>query len=246
VLSACGAPPECETSTDCQASGKCMQARCSSAGACQNVPITDCCGNLQCEANENTCSCNQDCKMKETASGTCSGPVQIPIPGREGKFTDTLYAQYACVDNACIVTVPADKVEVMQFLKNNMGSVEFDVTTSISQPFMLGSGTCTVRIKLTDLKTTISNVKLTGIQVLTDNELIAEKTINAPLTGVGTSYEESLILKPVLAKIETKERVIIKINYEYTEMIKDNANIVRTALSNTYSDIIFVDPKKAP
>lgn len=241
---------ECESDADCTAVGQCKVARCMD-GLCKSLPEPDCCGNLECEedAGENPCTCEQDCRLEETADGTCSGKVELPHPRYEDRTLTAEHAEYFCRDDECVIGVSQDDVEEKQFFSTFRGTVSFETVTTISQPFVIGEGSFKIRVKVADAYERVQlPVKLTGIQVLSRGELLAEKSLSPPalLQRVGATYEDSLRLNPSLDGIEANHDLTVRVTYEFVEESRTGElNTVRSSLEGRYRDMGFVESEKA-
>lgn len=252
VLTACGekVEPECAVDNDCTAIGTCGVARCVE-GMCQQTTKQNCCGNNICEekAKENVCSCDEDCDFEGTEDGTCSGKVRIPNPYIQGQYNSVKNAVYYCENDECVAGIPESEIQEEQLFFQTRGGVEFEVLTTISQPFIVGDGTFKIKVRLINLQYQArAPVTITGFKVLAGSELMAEKVFQKKLTAVGQTHEEILHLKPTLDAVEEERFVTVKINYEFNNENPVNGDLTlqRTNIENRFPQIVFIDPKQAP
>jgi len=247
ILMGCGGS-ECEADSECTSVGQCKQPRCVD-GLCQSVPKPDCCGNRQCEedAGENPCTCEQDCSLEATEDGTCSGTVMVPHYRITDRMVEAKHARYYCEDDKCMLGAPESEVDVRKlFSTHRADRARLEITGSVSQPYVVGDGVFNVRVKLTDLLSDYARlpVKLTSIQVLTENELMAEKELsNVELVNIGSSYSQSLVLSPAMDQVEERRSLSIRVSYEYLEVIRDEEDVVRGAVAERYDDLYFINPE---
>lgn len=249
ILAGCGSS-ECEADSECTATGKCKVARCVE-GMCQSAVKPGCCGNLQCEedAGETPCTCEQDCSFDKTDDGTCSGKLQLPNEYNDRTHAAE-YVEYLCRDEECVVGVPSSEVEDKQLFSTHRGTVNFEVVSTITQPFVVGEGSFDIRVKLADTRDRVQlPVKITSLQLLSSGELLAEKSLDPPvlLQKVGAVHEDSLQVDPALDDAEEQREITVRVTYEFTQLDYDgDPNVVRSALERRYRNMWFVDPEKAP
>ncbi|MFP4524221.1 MAG: hypothetical protein ACLFO2_02840 [Candidatus Woesearchaeota archaeon] len=249
ALTGCGGS-ECESDDECTSVGQCEVARCVD-GLCKTTPEDDCCGNNRCEegAGENPCTCAQDCSLDATEDGTCDGKVELPHDHIEGRMVSTKHAEYFCRDDECVVGVPEPAVESKRLFSTHRGDVDFEVVSSLDQPFVVGEGSFKARVKLTDMDSRVRlPVRITGLQVLSEGELIAEESLKpaVQLSNVGDSHEEFLTLEPALGELEDERSITVRVSYEYTRVLREESETIRRTLEKRYSRLWFVAPENAP
>ncbi|MBN1275635.1 hypothetical protein JXA12_05085 [Candidatus Woesearchaeota archaeon] len=246
AFSLVGCAKECRTDADCVAPGACTAARCLDSGKCQFLTESPCCGNGACEeeAGENACTCNADCSFAATDDGSCSGKVLLPDPRREDRTVAAERAEYYCDGGSCVVGVPPAKVQSKQLLSEHPGVVRFEVVTSVSQPFVLGKGSCEVRVKLVDMDESRAQgpVRITNLQVLSRNELIGERPLDVIFLNVTDEAVVEVSLVPTMAELEEERFFNVKIDYSYQGLGVSGFSLVRDSLETAQASLPFIDP----
>jgi hypothetical protein len=235
-----GCSKECSVDSDC-AANSCEQASCS-RGTCRIGIIPGCCGNDLCESSvgENSCTCDDDCRFAKSATGECSGKVKLPDPYRKGKFINATDAEYYCSNDACVIGISPEDVQKKTFFTDHKGMVSFEVSTTLSRPYVLGASECMVQVRLTDLTARATlPVTLTGLQLLSSNELVGEKTFTVTLANVTDSHKENFTLTPALTALEEDKQLGFRLSYEY----RDSAGVMqRGSVEAAYGLFPFIDP----
>jgi hypothetical protein len=217
LLNAC-AKKECEAASDCGQNTKCITFGCSVDNKCMRNIKPDCCGNLKCESEENSCTCISDC-------GDCSkkGKVKYNITsGRTSKTIEAKFAQYLCEENNCIIGVNPDSANELRLTGTleEKSIFKFDLLNVLNQPFDVSKDKYNVRITLSDLNAKIvsSGISITSIQVLNGNFLLGEEMINSVLANVGATINQTFALTTSQTLPEEDMTLTLKIDYSYTPL----------------------------
>ncbi|MBW3018651.1 hypothetical protein KY329_00500 [Candidatus Woesearchaeota archaeon] len=172
ILVGCG---ECKTAADCPQKTA-YQASCVD-GDCQYVPLPNVCGNMQCEAGENKCTCPEDC-------GQCTGRV--------GQ-----YMVQTCVGKECIPNVdPALQKPIADFAEARSAAGVFNVETIYNNPFNFKRNKFYFTAKLASASATDIKIVEAVLKATTQDRRtiqLAQKRIDRQIWE-NYPVEESLIL----------------------------------------------------
>ena len=193
-----GCKRECKEDTDCDKPnfiGACVDKK------CDYTPIPNRCGNELCEANENACTCPDDC-------GFCAGS--------EGPFLTK-----SCIDDKCILDVDPAKLEIKSFTQTltSLGN-QFKLAGVYPLPFNFKKDTFDLTITLealgrdsTDVE--IKKITLLGTQERQQVELVSRQT-NKPLKNLNAQIIENIPLDIItIAESGDLINLVLKIDYEY-------------------------------
>jgi len=242
-IAGCGEEPECESSSDCTTGNPCIMGRCNEDGKCVKTIKPDCCGNAKCDEDvgENKCVCPKDC-------GECEGMVKYNVSSLRGlKEVDSKYARYLCVNDQCKIGVDEEDISTFRLtgtidVRNRF---EIETLTTINSPFDVTKEKVGVRLTLKDTDSSlVGGVTFTGIQVLSKNELMSEKSINQKLSNIGDSFTEELVLISSQTKVEQIKDIDIKYEYTYDYIQREEQYTERADSTKGVSkDIYFVVPE---
>ncbi len=169
-----------------------------------------CCGNNKCDTGEDKCSCQQDC-------GYC-----------EREFGE--YIEYTCVSNKCSSRLRAGVVPKTLIEEANMKDLKIEMQTTFNEPFDINLDNYKVDLELQYLLAGVSSVKCTKLQVLSGDELLAEKTIIGTLSKVGATYSSQVGASFSMKDVEESKSTNIELNCNYGKTSGETTtNIVKTA-----------------
>ncbi len=190
-------PTTCLASCDDQTSGTTDVCSAETQYVCVHTPIVGACGNGVCDGAETMCSCATDC-----------GPCQTVIGS---------YVERACtVNNTCTTRVkPSTTKKPFTVLdERSTSALKFSTRISYTQPYDTSTDTLLVDLTLFDKQPDITLVRITGVQLLEGQNLIAEQTITKTLTALGTRASIELHVKAQeLPEIE--RWLTLAVTYEY-------------------------------
>ncbi len=229
ILSSC-AEKECKTIEDCTAKPKSAFTLKCVDYKCQYTPIPNTCGNEECDAGENKCTCSEDC-------GTCKGNVP-----------NTQFLTQECVNNQCVETVKSQKPIFSTNELLNAGD-RFNVDILYNTPFNIKQDTYKFTITLRQLGLSnkdhnILRAQLTGRTKDRRTITLGTKEINKPLWGEGSSIEETMILDfPTVEKESELSSLVLSIDYEYAVVQGGQRTSRQATLRQTFQDKFpFVNP----
>ncbi|MBI2655559.1 hypothetical protein HYX06_04000 [Candidatus Woesearchaeota archaeon] len=222
ILSSCG-KSECKSSLDCP-SQLCKIPKCEDRKCAYSVQ-PNCCGNRINESLESgkpgdKCTCPQD-------YGKCEGKAKVRIGTRT---QDAVYAGYYCnYDNRCVLGADQKDVLPQNVLDTiNTGFFKASSVLKYNKPFDMGRDVFEVKITLDDShKDLVLPVKITGIKMLFNGDysrselLIAEKSLDNPLSSIGDSTAISVPLNLGYRPQEAEEAGSLRytIDYSYTKKV---------------------------
>lgn len=152
------------------------------------------CGNFVCEPTETKCTCKQDC-----------GPCQ----GNAGT-----YVQYACKSQACVTQLIEPQKPITILDERSLNLFKLATRYTYKQPFNVKQDNVSVEVSLFDRDQSISQIKITTVQLFDGQNLLAEKNVKKILPIVGSkAYGEVSI--PALQGVETELSLHVVISYEY-------------------------------
>ena len=201
-LVSCGNDDECKKDVDCFKKGfvgSCVD------GKCYFSPLPEVCGNGICDADENKCSCPEDC-------GVCGGF----IPGSN-------YLQQSCVYGECIPDVPVSLLKQIPLSKEirTQGDT-FSIDILYNQPFNLKKDLFKIDILLkskgiNNKNQFVKSIEISGKTFDKRNIFLARKEINKNLWSVKSKIKEEIRLGFPTNSLDGEiSSLEIKINYDYT------------------------------
>ncbi len=226
---------ECKEDSDCSAQ-KCFDVSCVK-GMCEKEIQFDCCGNLQCEDGENTCSCNLDCKKPK-----CEGPVAVGEV--RGKTISGQYLEYMCVEDKCMMSFDETNVKKIPLVsEKTISGVDLDLGITFNKPFGLIDDKIMVSISLKDYDD--SKVKLPfvikSIKILDNKLLYGELNVNKQLTQLGSGVKELVPLTFIPEEKEKEIALTLKIDYELGKInTKGEEEILRESFTEKFSQKMFL------
>lgn len=231
ILAACSSA-ECKKDLDCTAKPLSAFTPSCAEGKCQYNPIPNVCGNEKCDANENKCSCPNDC-------GTCAGAVP-----------NSQYLSQQCANKECIVDVKTELVKPA-FAGQESSSVgdKFKIDTSYSQPFNLKRDTFGLTITLSlpsaqNFEHKILRAEMTAQTKDKRTITLISKDINKPLWVLGSTLQEELVLDFPTPELEGElNNIALKVFYEYIQKQAGKPVKKQSNFQTTFKDkFIFVKP----
>jgi len=219
---------ECRKALDCEQK-TCFFSSCVN-GVCNYKPKDDCCGNgikdkIEDGEPGNECTCPFD-------YGTCSG--------NKGE-----YLEKYCVDNECVWSVSADKIQNLVFSEDKTLNIfDIELLTKYDEPFVIGSSNFVLKITLKDDdEKLIYPIVFTKFRLFEKNLLLGERTTRPKLYRVGDSLEVIVPFDFSMNEAEEEKSVTLKVDYEYTKSTTHGNELYRDDFTESYRDkFIFVNP----
>ena len=219
----------CNPSTDCDISNRCLISGCIKGTAlCEYQRKPNCCGNFECDSNENKASCPKDC-------GNCE------------KDNDE-YTYYAVSSGKCILEIK-DNVQnpVVVTKTTNIADAKATIKNSYNNPFNTGSDTFTISITLDDATEQLFfPFKITKIQLIYKSIVLAEDTTSLKIVAVGRTVESILpVLVPPMNTYRDELEPTLRLFYEYDQQKSvGNIDVKRGTYDVTFGQqIIFINPE---
>lgn len=211
ILTSCA---ECKTAAQCEPREG-FDAFCYE-GSCAYEPKILGCGNDWCEANENICSCPEDCPQS-----TCQGSV--------GKyFEKTCYQQKCVVD----VSKTEQKTQAMT-LTEKIGKDLFRANFKLNNPFNLKRDSLNVELLLDEVAKDVLDRKIQRMRLTAKKDkqeiVLSEIYVNKPLWSSGSDFaiEEELIISSESRQIEVSDlRLLIDYTYKTSKGDLKQNNLV--------------------
>lgn len=187
-------------------------------GFCEHQFIPGTCGNYQCEAAENQCSCARDC-------GPCSG--------------STKYLTFGCFNEQCTAALKAGVAveDKSVFDDRNIGAFHLQNSYKYRVPFNTNADTFNIDFELFDAKPDVTNVKITTVRLLEGSNEIAVAEPNKVLPRVGAK-ETVNVQVPAQAAKETDRSITVAVWYEYIQ----NQQLQKGSYQRAIGKITFVSP----
>ncbi len=222
--------PECERSNECT-SKEYKTAACVE-GKCQYSPIPNKCGNGLCEksANENVCSCPQDCKTSK-----CEGKYKIERAGERPE--DARMVSYYCDKQIqkCKIGVETQTPRYLKEIEREPAFGKIKVKVDYLEPMDVNkSDKFKVTLQLIELAPDV--VKDSGITLyqvsFSSRDRFAEKPLNAvALKNIRESLPIEVPLTiPTIPYRELMSSVTMRIEYGYTRRDKISATEFKDTL----------------
>jgi len=182
LLSGCGSKDTSTAGTSCKVDADCSSMTCATCinSICKTKTKANCCGNNDCDAGENECSCSKDC-------GKCESDVDF--------MTKECNEEDECVSslNSAGVSQESKDVEV------KIGTNILSLTPVFDNPFLLGYSKLKIMLKADKLddKTefVINRIKIYDGLSSSSRVLLAEKDLNQVLYTTSSIIEEEFILE---------------------------------------------------
>lgn len=222
VLAGCG-KAECKKDADCvkaHFTGKCTDKKCAYS------PIPGECGNEDCEAKENKCSCDIDC-------GKCEGKV--------GKYL----VQMCNKADECVQDIPATAQKpITQTKELTTAGTKISATTIFNQPFNTKKDQFGVEFGINVLASGMSDIKISRLELtgMTPDKRtiqLADKTIDRNLFE-GSKVKEKLIIDfPTAEKDGELTNLILKVYVDYVLTSGSTTTSKSATLSNNYQSLKF-------
>ena len=217
---------ECKVNSDCS-SRPCYDVSCEEK-KCVSTTMPDCCGNNECDGDENSCTCTIDC-------GRCEG--------KQGKYLEKL-----CQNDECVSGISSDKIipESLTHSKDLRG-IKINVLVNLDQPFDMSTSTLFFEAEMIDKKDNVIEARINKVQIVSKDRrkeiVLGEKQINRVFWGIGSKISEEINLNQGLQGQEHEVPVLIRIFYEYTEKIDGEKRVKRSSYDKTLaSKMVFVKP----
>lgn len=241
VIAACSSKESkkenCTSDNDCSTSQTCKEAYCSN-GDCKTKTTTNCCGNNNCEKNENKCSCSVDC-------GTCEG--KVTFKDDRGRTKTATFLQNSCKDKECGISFDEKRVKTQNVFDEYRGKgFKLNAYATYPQPFVIGKAKLVLKLQLKDLdETKISTpIIINEIRVQSGDNIFGRVPTILSLDAVGDEQEQEVPITFDPDLPEQEERVTIYADYEYTPLNRDGEeeDTVRETYKFSLKDeIVFVD-----
>lgn len=205
----CSAAKHCNDNNDCTLDS-CVE----DSLLCNHELIPNCCGNYQCEENENKANCPMDC-------GPCEGTL--------GRYLE--YRQDS--DGSCMLGF---KTGVLQpvVLSKTKALTDFTLTmkSNFKQPLDVGKENFTVEIILDDYDPAKIQmpITLTRIQLLDSKTVAGEEEKDLRLLALGRKVEASLAISLPMTDVEAEKDMTLKVYYSYNEIKGTNRVELRTGI----------------
>lgn len=181
-----------------------------------------CCGNHKCDSDENKCSCQQDC-------GYC-----------EREFSD--YIEFVCISDECSSRLRTEAVPKTLIENINMKDIVIEMKTTFNEPFNIEIDNYKVDLELQSMADDVNNTKCTKFQVLSRDELLAEKDISSSFRSIGASSSTEFGTSFSVKEVEEIKSTIIKLTCSYNKTVRNaTTNYIRTGIQSL-GTLTYVDP----
>ncbi len=181
-----------------------------------------CCGNHKCDSNEDKCSCQQDC-------GSC-----------DRDFGN--YIEFTCISNKCSSRLKTESVPKTLVEDATLGDIRVEMKTTFNEPFDIGVDKYIVKLELKSMASNVGNVKCTELQVISGDELLAEKSISGSLSSIGATYSSEVTTSFSMKDVEESKGTNIKLTCSYTKTVNDvTTSYIKTA-TQSLGIITYVNP----
>ncbi len=189
--------------------------------ACVHNSLAGVCGNGVCDSLENVCSCATDC-----------GPCQT---GGEK------YVEKVCEQNSCVgrLRQGVAKKPFTLLDERSMSALKFSTRISYVEPYDIRSDKIIVDVSLFDKQPEVNSVRITGVQLLEGQNLIAEKTGKQILAGIGSHAIAELTI-PAQSVAEAEHWLSIVVNYEYAR--QNTAQPVKERFERQLGKLTLLSP----
>jgi len=208
----------CPASCDDKNSGTRDYCNAQTNNFCMHEPIPNTCGNFICDANENKCSCEQDC-------GYCEGSA--------GDYLD-----YSCKTNKCTTILKQNIQTEAQniFDDRRIGSARLNNNYRFNQPFNVLQDSFEFGFAIYEKDEAVGNIVIETIRLLEGQQLLAETQPNAQITQT----VNTVTIRSITTNFpEEERRVTLAIWYNYQE----NGEIKRGQYQKSLGDITFINPQ---
>jgi hypothetical protein len=184
------------------------------------------CGDKVCDeaVGENKCTCAKDC-------GECKGALNELVESK-------------CIDDICVSSVKSTVNVLNQTVIRAVKTSYFNIDLKITylDPLNVEVTPVVATFRLDDISTSISNLKITGITVMDDKQvLLSEITFVQPVSKIGFSFEKSLSLKGY-QNIDTKKKktLIMEVAYEYDQVYGSQTRTIRSSVKNNFGPMLLI------
>jgi hypothetical protein len=163
---------------------------------CEHRPKAGACGNGVCDANENKCTCPQDC-------GPCAS-------------TGT-YLASSCVGTNCVSQLkPGIAVQPQSiFDERELGAFTLQNTYRYNKPFNTKADKLVLELTLYAKKDDVSGIKIKDIRLLESAQEVAFLSANKELTSAG--QKETIEIAIPAGLPEQERSLTLRVWYEYTQ-----------------------------
>ncbi len=206
VLVLAGCSRECKINTDCikpHFTGKC------DVRVCVYTPVPNDCGNGICDSSENKCICAFDC-------GICQGD-------------NGPYLKYSCVNNACLDSVPLDRIKPVYLSSEAKSSgITFKVTSDFNQPFNLKQDLFKLDFSVMSAglssDITLRRIELTGTAKDRSTVTLYDKPVDRPI-ALSQDVSESFVLSfPSSESYGDLSNLVLEVFYDYSMIASGKAS----------------------
>lgn len=208
--------------TKCPEETTAMKGECSpETGICEYTPVPNTCGNYICEANENKCSCKQDCGPCEATTG--------------------VYTTRMCTtDNRCVGTIKSGVTPTPKTIIDDkeLGYMHLMNNYKYNNPFNTKTDKFTIEMQLYELPAQTTGVKIETIRILEGAQQIAELQINEDLPQTGSKITKEITI-PQQPAPEAEKNIKITVWYQYTQ----NGAIQKGTFEKQLDKTVLISPE---
>ncbi len=194
---------------------------------CKHDPISGKCGNHECEAGENPCTCQEDC-------GKCEGDIGM-------------YLEKSCYKDSCVAAKKEGVTEKEETVLDEIKTSSFKVTSKYTyyQPFNLKESELKAEFTLETKEDDFSSFRIKYIRVFESSKLLfeaKESDISKRFTSVGSSLEVKIKPDFTTASKEESKSITLEVGYEYEVQTTSGVDKKEGKKSKSLSKIDFISP----
>jgi len=185
---------------------------------CSYTPIAGVCGNFVCDAQENKCSCPQDC-------GQCSGAG--------------IYTSRTCKNNQCVSELKGGFVSSPQtvFDDKNLGVFQLQTYIKYNTPFNTQSDRFRIDTTLYQIGAGVGNVAIESIHLLEGVQEVAVVSGRRVLPSLGSTQSIELSV-PLQVLPEVERNLVMTVYYSY-----DQNGLKKGTLQKQLGKIVLISPQ---
>ncbi len=212
--------------SSCDDNNPCTTDRCSAATNyfCEHIikEGVSCCGNHKCDSGEDKCSCQRDCGYCEKEFGS--------------------YIEFVCIGNKCSSRLKTEQVPKTLIEDGNMNDIRIEMKTTFKEPFDIGIDKYKIELELQYKADGVSNIKCNKFQVLSGDELLAEKDIIATFTSLGGSYSIEFGTSFSMKEVEESKGTNMELTCSYSKTTTSGTQSYIKSVTQSLGMITYVNP----
>ena len=124
-----------------------------------------------------------------------------------------------------------------------MGDLKLAFTVTYDVPFQRKTSSMITDIELINVPESVSGIRCTKLQLLSDKELLGEATLDQTLSGNGDSFKSSLKPSFTMRDVEEKKNTVnVKLTCSYDKQGGTSTQSLIQSGSLTLGTVTFINP----